>query len=466
MSIPPPPGPGSPQQPWERPGGQDDDPWAPPSDDGAHDGRRGQSGPGGGYGPHGQPPGAYGPGGAYGATGPFGPHGPQDPPGPYGPWGGGYGGPPVPPPVNGFAIAALVLGILCFVPLLGAVFGVLALFRIRRTGERGKAMAVWGIALSCLGVVLYGLALIGGGWGEFTKGFKEAAEEAARPTFSVSKGECFTTPSGGIDGITYDVDEVPCGDPHDGEAFGTYRVAGGAGAAFPGDQKLWDQADDRCQVLGSAYAMDSWTLPDDVDLYYFTPTRESWKLGDREVSCVFGHTDGETRLTGSLRNDAAMRDADQLAYLRADHHLLKGLNAAPDATYVEDDLPGHKKWAVAMSRELRAQRDALRAHDWKAGSAPAVNALIKDLDEARKAWDRAARARDADAYYLHYDRGMNLVDPSRAVPARKALDLGVRPPRELTGALGLDDAPGKPEKPGKSEESGKATGSGGSGAAV
>ena len=94
-----------------------------------------QQPPGGQY----PPPGPYGPYGSYGSYGPYGSYGAHpgqgQAPGPYGyqPWGQGHPPftPPLPPPpVNGFAIAALVLGILCFLPLIGLILGFIALAQI------------------------------------------------------------------------------------------------------------------------------------------------------------------------------------------------------------------------------------------------------------------------------------------------------------------------------------------------
>jgi hypothetical protein len=61
---------------------------------------------------------------------------------------------------NGFAIGALALGICGGAPL-GLVFGVIALAQVRRSGERGRALAVAGIALSLawLAVMVIGTAL-------------------------------------------------------------------------------------------------------------------------------------------------------------------------------------------------------------------------------------------------------------------------------------------------------------------
>ncbi|MGI3200060.1 DUF4190 domain-containing protein [Streptomyces sp. GLT-R25] len=151
MEIPPPSGP---QPPQGQPQGQPQGPYQPP----------------------GQPQGPYGayPGGPQG-------QGPGPGPGPYGyqPWGQGYSPYSTPAPVNGLAIAALVLGILCFLPLVGLILGFFALAQIKRKGERGKGMAIAGMILSGIGAAILALALATGGAAEFWDGFQEGAREAS-----------------------------------------------------------------------------------------------------------------------------------------------------------------------------------------------------------------------------------------------------------------------------------------------
>ena len=75
---------------------------------------------------------------------------PPPPPGGY-----GYGYPPPPPPqsaaTNGMAVASLVcslFGWLCLIgPLLGLIFGFVALNQIKQSGQRGRVMAIVGIII-------------------------------------------------------------------------------------------------------------------------------------------------------------------------------------------------------------------------------------------------------------------------------------------------------------------------------
>lgn len=103
---------------------------------------------------------------------PWGQHNPYQPPPGYGaPHQPGYG--PQPPPghpqgywsrppgADGYAVASLVLGILCFfsvTAILAVVFGHMALDRINHSGQEGRGMAIAGLIL---GYTWTALLLIG-----------------------------------------------------------------------------------------------------------------------------------------------------------------------------------------------------------------------------------------------------------------------------------------------------------------
>ncbi len=98
---------------------------------------------------------------------------PPPPAGGYGyppPPAGGYGYPPppgYPPPqmagTNGFAVASLLCSLFGWVCMfigafLGIIFGFVALSQIKRTGQKGRGMAIAGIVVGAVVVVL-GIAL-------------------------------------------------------------------------------------------------------------------------------------------------------------------------------------------------------------------------------------------------------------------------------------------------------------------
>lgn len=387
MSIPPPPGPQQPQDPYQ----------PPPS----------PQGPVPPQGPYPQPPGPY----------PHAPYGTA----PHQAWGQGYTPFARPAPVNGVAIAALVLGLLCFLPAVGLILGIIALVQIRRRGERGKGMAIAGAVVSSLGLALWAVSLSTSVASEVWEGVKEGARGTS---YSLAEGDCFDVPGQGFDHDVYDVDEVPCSGAHEGEVFGTIPLSGDD---YPGDGYVTDHAEDECWTLQDAYAMDPWALGDEVDVFYLTPTEESWAWGDREITCVFAHTDESGTLTGSLRADETTLDADQLAFLEAMDAVDEVLYEEPDA-YAEEDLDANKEWAADVRDVLAEQGDALRAHTWSGDAGKAVDALAEDMEDARADWAKAATAGDADTFYLHYDSGYGYVDGDTTVAAREALGLATTPP--------------------------------------
>ncbi|WLW52445.1 DUF4190 domain-containing protein [Streptomyces sp. YU58] len=341
---------------------------------------------------------------------------------PYRTWGQGYSPYTRPSPVNGVAIAALVLGLLCFVPAAGLVLGVIALAQIRRKGQSGKGMAIAGVVLSSVGLALWVVTLATGAASGIWRDVKDGA--SGNSSFSLVAGQCFDVPGGSLEGLTYDVDEVPCEGGHDGEVFGSVTMSGGS--AFPGDDAVSETADEKCTPLEGAYVRDSWVL-DEVDVYYFGPTRESWRWGDRAIACVFGSTDDGKPLSGSLRADESSFDADQLAFLEAMDAVDAVLWEEPEEN-AEDDLAASQGWARDVRDVLGEQAGVLRGHTWPADAARPVAALLKDMDAAREVWAKAAAASDADTFYTYYDDGWAYIDGSTTVTARKALGLDTTPP--------------------------------------
>lgn len=400
MSIPPPPGP---QQPHPAQGPSPaPDPYGPP--------------------PQGRQPYGY----------PYGQH----PYGqPYPVWGQGYSPYNRPASVNGLAVASLVLGVLCFFPGLGAVLGVIALVQIRKKGQTGKGLAIAGTILSSLGLALWVTALATGGVSDAWRDFKKGAESGPS-SFSLVKGQCFDTTGQSLKGATYDVDEVSCDDTHDGEVFGEFEMTG---SDYPGDDAVSDAADEQCYPLQDAYVMDTWALPDYVDVYYFGPTRQSWRLGDREISCFFGNTDESATLTRSMRVDATTLDDDQLAFLMAVNTVDQVLWTEPE-DYPEDDLPGYKDWADNVRAATEDALGDLEQHTWPGAAAKPVDALVKGMEKSRAEWEKAAASDDADTFYTHYDAGYAYVDGPTTVTARKALGLAFDPPsyEEDSGSTGDD----------------------------
>ncbi|MFB6843337.1 DUF4190 domain-containing protein [Streptomyces sp. NPDC056373] len=337
---------------------------------------------------------------------------------PFGPAGRPYG---APVSVNALAVAALVLGVLCFLPAAGLVPGLIALRQIRRSGQSGRGMAIAGSVLSFAGIALWAVVLSTGAASKAWEGIKDGVQ--GNESLSLEKGDCFHAP-GGLEGDTSDVDRVPCRGGHDGEVFAVVTLPGGA---FPGDSRITDVADEKCYALQEQYAMDTWAMPADVGVYYLMPSRQSWRYGDRAITCIFGNTDSEAGLTGSLRGDATTLDTHQVVFLSAADALDAALQEEPETT-PEADLAAHRAWAARVHDVLGEQIGVLRRHAWPAGARTPVGGLVADLEDARTEWKRASTAGDADTYYAHYGKAYGFVDGPATVTARKALGLAATPP--------------------------------------
>ncbi|WP_369376645.1 DUF4190 domain-containing protein [Streptomyces sp. cg36] len=362
-----------------------------------------------------------------------------------------------PAKTSGLAIASLVTGIVCCVPPLGLVLGGFALAQIRKKGLRGKGMAITGVVLSSIATVLALVLAVSGGFGAFWDGFREGIDDAKsrRSTMDLRKGDCFVVPGGELEREVVKVNVVPCAEPHDGEVSGSFKLDG---SAFPGEQRMTALADQKCWAVEQEYAMDSWALPVEAESYYYTPSQQSWKVGDHSVTCAFATTSG--KLKGSVRNDARRLDPDQMTYLRAANAYDRVLAAGPDQDRVEDDLDGFKKWAGQVSEVLTQEGTRLRGRSWPSTAQDPVDARLKEVDLAQKEWAKAAVAADADAFYLHSGAADRALRQATEVAARAALHLATTPPATDSGGSSSGGADGGSSGGTDSEETDGGSGSG------
>ncbi|MET9432561.1 DUF4190 domain-containing protein [Streptomyces sp. NPDC006551] len=355
-----------------------------------------------------------------------GPHtpGPYGPPAPYGPYGTPYGPGPGPygtpsPGTNGLAVGSLVSGILCCLPPLGLVLGLIALPQIKKRRQTGKGLAVAGIVLSSISSLLMVVGLVTGGFGQMWTDFKAGMEDAARSqsALSLRTGQCYDV-DGELESDTSEIGVVDCAGEHEGEVTGTFPVTGFTG--WPGEKPLDRLAGQRCEEIGYAYAWDSWAIPEDIWTYYHLPTRESWRAGDRTVTCSFVSEGAPVK--GSLRNDETTLDAHQA-------HFLKSLNPVDIAVFAEPEEPADKDlkantaWAAEVRDALTAASKGLKGHRWPGASAAPVAEMVKELDAAAEEWDELAKASDEDAFWEHYDTAYDLTTWGAESKARAALGL-------------------------------------------
>jgi hypothetical protein len=350
-------------------------------------------------------------------------------PGGAGPAGAPYAGAPGSAPyglprrtTNGLAVASLVAGIVCCLPPLGLILGLVALPQIRKRDQAGKGLAVTGIVLSAVSCLLLVIGLATGGFSSAWSDFKEGMDEASRSKspFSLRTGQCFID-DGKLEEYTTDVTIVDCDRPHDGEVTGGFKVTGHD--KWPGEDAIETIADKRCETVNASYALDTWAVPQDVWLYYYLPSSQSWRLGDRTVTCAFATE--KKPFSGSVRSDATTLTADQ-------EHFLKAVNPIETVTYGEpeedpdEDFTGNKAWSGEMLAAIDKARTDLGRHYWPGASTAPVAELREELGAASKKWRELATASDADAYWDAYDAAWDALPDS--ADARTALGLTGTPP--------------------------------------
>ncbi|MER6151974.1 septum formation family protein [Streptomyces hirsutus] len=253
-------------------------------------------------------------------------------------------------------------------------------------------------------------------------GAKDGAKKVARQrsVFSLDLGDCYN-PNGKAEGTAYAVEIVPCDEAHEGQVVGEFAID--EGKEYPGDDEVATIADNRCPVEAQKYAPDSWALPKGVDLYYYTPTKESWATGDRAVSCTYTAEKGTFK--GSLDTVKSLKP-EQVAYLGGSNAVYEALWAnQPEKETVEDDLAGYKAQAKAVAAALDTHVEGLG--DIKGTE---VGKLRATLTKAAGNWKKAANAADVDAFYIAYDPAFTGIDPNKSVAARKELGLATTVPAD------------------------------------
>ncbi|MFC6935067.1 septum formation family protein [Actinomadura yumaensis] len=207
---------------------------------------------------------------------------------------------PVPPRTNRFAVVALVTGLIGWA-VLGIGFGIAALVRIRRRGERGTALAVSGIVLSTAWLVVFAVAGVLVAVGSSLTVDRDEAGRVTRSgralVASLKVGDCFDGFGENKTGVLVTV--RPCGEPHHGEVMARVRLADGP---YPGDGAVRANARDACEARVAKAAAKS-RYVDELSLYAGSPNARLWKDGDREVTCVLRYS-GDEPLTSRVADTA------------------------------------------------------------------------------------------------------------------------------------------------------------------
>ncbi|MGW1881245.1 DUF4190 domain-containing protein [Streptomyces sp. NPDC001970] len=206
---------------------------------------------------------------------------------------------------------AFVMSIVCALPLVPLILGIIALSQIRKRGEKGKGFAVAAVAIHAATIAFYALVVILGVSGAFDDGPEPRRDTSGQVTSpgssdvqDIREGDCFTTEDdlaeyGDADGgqAAFSVRIVPCDQPHEGEAYAVFQLEDGP---YPGTEKVISIAEEKCAGTPlTDYVGEAAKLPETLEVYYYHPQSAGWTLGDREVTCFLGDTSGSS--TGSVR---------------------------------------------------------------------------------------------------------------------------------------------------------------------
>jgi hypothetical protein len=211
-----------------------------------------------------------------------------------------YGAPPPRRGTNGFAITAFVLGLIGGT-ILSIIFGIIGLVQIRRTGQRGRGLAIAGITLACVWLVIFigifasgGLSVKPSSGGSATSATGPIHSTQRINIFSLKPGDCFQNPpaSQTILGVT-DVTAVPCTVAHNAQAFAQFDATN---PSYPGSSALIRQAQSGCQSRESV--LNGSALTSTMRLHFLYPLQTSWAAGKRTITCLV--VDKTKDLTSSL----------------------------------------------------------------------------------------------------------------------------------------------------------------------
>jgi hypothetical protein len=171
-----------------------------------------------------------------------------------------------------------------------------ALIQIRDRGQRGKGLAVAGLALSGVWVLVIGIAIavaVTSGADRDESG--QITTGGSVSVYSLKPGDC-------VNGINEDAEEflslpaVPCAEPHEAEVFAVFDLDGDT---WPGEETVLAQAEQGCQDRLGSYSPAA-VEDESIEIIYLYPTQTSWRRGDHAVTCLAASVDGKR--TGSLRD--------------------------------------------------------------------------------------------------------------------------------------------------------------------
>jgi hypothetical protein len=224
---------------------------------------------------------------------------------PYGAAPPGYGMPAGQRSLSRQAVVAFIAGLLSVI-IVAVPFGILALVRIRSTGQRGKGLAIAGLALSgfwaVVGIAVVGLLVASSTNGPAARSSAlSGSSAAARPhrtgstsVFALLPGDCFDNPAD--QHSIASVASLPCTRAHDAQVFANFKLTGGD-QDYPGTTTVQHRAAAGCNARFRP-AVERSRITSSMSVRFIYPQQLAWTLGHRTVSCLI--VDSSRDLTASL----------------------------------------------------------------------------------------------------------------------------------------------------------------------
>ncbi len=196
--------------------------------------------------------------------------------------------------LDGFAVAALVTGLIPCAGILGIVFGAVALGRIRKSAKKGRGMAIAGIVLGALWLLAGGIGTALSLAGEADRADDgSVTRRGSVKVDALRTGDC---PTSLPDGVIRTIDLAPCSQPHRAEVYGTFTLTG---SRFPGEEETTRLANSGC--LERLITFVGKPREASFEIYYLTPTSATWAVGDRTVHCLLTTANGALLPPGSAK---------------------------------------------------------------------------------------------------------------------------------------------------------------------
>ncbi len=196
---------------------------------------------------------------------------------------------------DGFAIASLVCGLVAGI-VLSVIFGLIALVRIRKSGQGGRGLAIGGLGVSAVWLLVLVAAVARGDDGTSPGPYRDSSGRVASggpvSAADLRTGDCV---NGLKEGEVSALDAVVCEAPHDGEVFAIFPIGDGK---WPGESTLREQVESGCHQRLAAYSTSAANNAA-FEIFVLHPTQRSWQRGDRTVTCLVHNP--ANQLMGSVK---------------------------------------------------------------------------------------------------------------------------------------------------------------------